>query len=64
LGFARSGLFPFGFYFHNRLNGLAIADAQPNNILVAPDGRLAPIDLVIGRPGPALLRRLLAEPPC
>lgn len=63
LGFARSELFPHGFYFYNRLNGLAVADAQPNNILVAPDGRLAPIDLVIGRPGPALLRRLLAESP-
>lgn len=61
LGFARSGLFPLGFYFFNRANGLAVADAQPNNILVVPDGRLAPIDLVIGRPGPMLLKRLLAE---
>ncbi len=61
LGFVRSDLFPFGFYFYNRANGLAVADAQPNNILVGTDGRLAPIDLVIGRPGPALLRRLLAE---
>jgi hypothetical protein len=63
-GFARSGLFPFGFYFYNQLNGLAVADAQPNNILVAPVGRLAPIYLVIGRPGSALLRSLLAEPAC
>lgn len=61
LGFARTGLFPLGFYFYNRLNGLAVADAQPNNILVATDGRLTPIDLVIGRPGPTLLKRLLAE---
>jgi hypothetical protein len=54
--------FPWGFYFYNRANGLSVADAQPNNILVATDGRLAPIDLVIGHPGPVLLGRLLVEP--
>lgn len=64
LGFGRSALFPLGFYFYNRANGLAVADAQPNNILVATDGRLAPIDLVIGHPGSALLKRLLAESGC
>lgn len=64
LGFAHSGLFPLGFYFYNRANGLAIADAQPNNILVGTDGRLAPIDLVIGQPGPTLLAQLLTESDC
>lgn len=44
-------------YFHSDL-GMLVADAHDRNILRNESGVLIPIDLVIGRPGPDLLRRI------
>jgi hypothetical protein len=61
LGFFRSSLFPDGFYYFSPATGCALADAQPNNVLIARDNRLVPIDIVIGRPDAGLRSRLAAE---
>ncbi|MEO6787520.1 MAG: hypothetical protein ABI318_15425 [Chthoniobacteraceae bacterium] len=44
-------------YFHPEL-GMLVADAHDRNILRNESGVLVPIDLVIGRPGADLLRRI------
>ena len=44
-------------YFHPELQ-IIVADAHDRNILRNETGRLVPIDLVIGSPGPLLTRQL------
>ena len=41
--------------------GIIVADAHDRNILRNESGRLVPIDLVIGQPGPELLRLILDQ---
>jgi hypothetical protein len=43
-------------YFHRRF-GIVVADPHVGNVLRSK-GKLVPIDLVIGKPGPALLARI------
>jgi hypothetical protein len=47
-------------YFHRDL-GILVADAHDRNILRNESGALVPIDLVIGRPGSDLLRRITEQ---
>ena len=47
-------------YFRPEM-GLLVADAHDRNVLRSESGRLVPIDVVIGKPGPDLLRRILAQ---
>lgn len=58
LGFDKVELAPdVPLYFHPEL-GILVADAHDRNILRNESGALVPIDLVIGRPGSDLLRRI------
>ena len=47
-------------YFQSDI-GIIVADAHDRNILRNESGRLVPIDLVIGKPGPELLRLILEQ---
>ena len=44
--------------FYSRTLGLIVADAHDQNVLRDNEGNLVPIDVVIGVPGPALLREI------
>ena len=58
LGFCRAELNPdVPLYFHPEL-GILVADAHDRNILRNESGVLVPIDLVIGKLGADLLRRI------
>lgn len=58
LGFRKVELVPdVPLYLHREL-GILVADAHDRNILRHEAGALVPIDLVIGRPGSDLLRRV------
>lgn len=45
------------FYF-DYASGILIGDARDENFIRSTDGEIIPIDLVIGKPGPALLARI------
>ena len=61
IGFCKVELVPdVPLYFHREL-GILVADAHDRNILRNESGALVPIDLVIGRPGPDLLRRITEQ---
>ena len=49
-------------YFQPEM-GIIVADAHDRNILRNESGRLVPIDLVIGNPGPELLDQILRKTP-
>jgi hypothetical protein len=44
-------------FFNSELN-IAVGDGHPGNFIRDIYGEIAPIDLVIGRPGPELLARI------
>jgi hypothetical protein len=58
LGFCKAELVADVPLFYHRELGILVADAHDRNILRNESGELVPIDLVIGRPGVDLLRRI------
>ena len=60
-GFRKSGQFPGGGFFYNPGLNVVAADAHSRNVLVSSQGQITPIDIVMGRPGTALERKLRDE---
>lgn len=58
LQFLRAEINPGVPIYFNRDTELIVADAHPGNVL-RYQGRLIPIDVVIGKPGPEVLKRIL-----
>jgi hypothetical protein len=61
--FQKSKLYPNGALFFNSELDLVAADAHSRNVLTTTTGDIVAIDVVIGRPGPALATALRKEFP-